>query len=192
MALETSIDICVKNACTTIVFKETTGQYNLTTNPTGYGSPNPTTASVTSAILSVISPDNVTYTIDLLDTGNFPSSNTDYEYEIPLVDLGNRTNIEDGYWQFVYTIVTGDEYIATKTAIFHCNTKCCVDKMLLNIDTDCDCNELNDKKIKNYTKAKAFYDALKHYAYCGNLNKFNNIKLIIDKLCKNINCKTCN
>jgi len=192
MALETSINICIKNACSTIVFKETTGAYNVTTNPTGYGSPNPTTASVTAAVLKVIGPDDVEYSIDMLAEG-FPTTNVDLEYEIPLDLIGNRTVIEDGYWQFIYTVTSTTDYIATNTSIFTCNSQCCILKLLLAINEDSnDITVANKKKKDTYIMAKIHLEALKHYAYCGNLDKFDNIKLIIDKICENSGCDSCN
>jgi hypothetical protein len=193
MALETSINVCIRNACTTLVFKETTGSYNEITNPTGYGSPNIETTDVVYAVLTIIAPNEQTYNINLF-TLDFPSDNPDFEYEIPLSSLGNRSVIEDGYWQFIYTIVDDEAeiHIASKTAVFTCNSQCCINKLLLKINEDPkDLSTINKKRIDNYLKAKAFLESLKHYAYCGNLDKFNNIKLIIDKLCANNNCVSC-
>lgn len=194
MALETSINVCIKNACTTIVFKETTGAYNVTTNATGWGSPNEVLSNATAAVLTVIDPSNVSYTINLFTTGDFPTDNPDFEYEIPLASLGGRTVIEDGYWQFIYTVTaSATKYIATKTAIFTCNSACCVNKLLLLIDEDPnDTSKTNLKRIANYQKAKLYLDIIKHYAYCGSLDKFTNLKLILDKLCSNSSCNSCN
>lgn len=192
MALETKIDVCVRDACTTLVFLETTGAYNVTTNATGYGTPNPTKASVTAVTLVITDPTDNVYTLDLSAKG-FPSDNVDFEYEIPLSDIGNRESIDDGLWQFVYTVTSGSEYIASKTALFHCNANCCVAKLLLNINEDPnDTSTKNKKAIEKYSKAFTFLQSLKHYAYCGNYDKFTNIKTIIDKLCVNSGCKTCN
>lgn len=191
MALEPKLSICVKNACSTLVISETTGAYSAT-NVGGYGTPNPATGDVSAASLKIIAPDETEYTINLLTEG-FPNTNSSFEYEIPSADVDDRTNIEDGYWQFIYTVTaSGTDYIGTTSAILHCNISCCINKMLLNLDTDCDCDEQNTTKIQDYVKAKAFLDALRHYAYCGNLDKFDNIKLILDRLCAKTDCKTCN
>jgi hypothetical protein len=186
MALVPSINVCVRDACSTIIFKETTGAYNVTTNPTGYGAPNPTVVSVTAAGLTVTPPSGAGYSIDMLAEG-FPTSNEDLEFEL------TDTPYEDGLWTFVYTVTSGaTTYTATYSALFHCTITCCVNKMLLDIDTECDCDELNSKKIQEYTKAKAFLDALKGYAYCGSTEKFDNIYTILQRMCGNTECKTCN
>lgn len=192
MALVPSISLCLKTGCTKLVFKETTGVYNASTNLGGYGSPNPTTASIVSAVLTITSPNNIVYTIDLFATTFFPTSNKDYEYSILALDLG-LNNFEDGEWTLVYTLISNVEviYTTTKVSIFTCNSACCVQDLLLDIDP----NNINSKeniiKIDNYKKAKSFLDTLRYYANCSNLDQFNNIKLILDRLCANNDCKTC-
>lgn len=196
MALIPTINVCVKTACSVLTFKETTGTYNVTTNPGGYGTPNPITGDFVTAVLTIIAPSGTQYDVDLIDlSAGFPSSNVDFEYTIPSAQIGSRTNIEDGYWQFIYTINDGvDTYIASKTSIFTCNAQCCVNSMLLNIDAENSSiyNITNNKRISEYIKAKAFLDSLKYYAFCGNLDKFTNIKKVIDKICAKSGCKTCN
>jgi len=194
MALTPTINVCIKSACTQLAFYDTTGEYNVSTNPGGYGSPNPNTGSFTSAILTIITPDNTIYNVDLTAlSAGFPNSNEEFSYIIPSAQIGGRTTIEDGYWQFIYTIDNGTTYIASKTSIFTCTSTCCVNKMLLAIDFEASFdNKANNKKITDYLKAKAFLDALRNYAYCGNTSKVENIKLIIDKLCARSGCKTCN
>lgn len=196
MALDPTINLCLRTGCNELVFSETTGIYNASSNLGGYGTPNPVTGNVISAVLTVISPSNQTYTINLFTTTFFPTSDTTFEYTLPLAQLGNRTIIEDGQWQFIYTIVTrimgvDTTYIANTSGIFTCNSTCCVQELLLDIDeVNIDSKE-NIKRIDNYKKASSFLAVLKYYANCSNLNMFNNIKLILDKLCANNDCKTC-
>jgi len=194
MALTPTINLCLRTGCSQLIFKDTTGAYSLT-NTTGYGAPNPEIADFDTATLTVIAPDDTEYVIDLLAEG-FPTVDTEEEYQIDLADLGNRTVIEDGYWQFVYTIITtGDvTYTAVFAGIFTCNTKCCVQRILLLIDENKFGlpDKQNNTRINNYLMAKAYLDSLVYYANCGNLDKFNNIKRVIDKLCANINCTSCN
>lgn len=196
MTLIPTINVCIKSACTQLAFYDTTGIYNSMTNPNGYGSPNPATTDFSIALLQIITPDNTIYTIDLKElSAGFPNSNEEFSYIIPPSQIGNRTVIEDGFWQFLYTIETsiGVTYVATKTSIFTCNTRCCVNKMLLLIDPEKSFDDrTNTKRINDYLQAKAFLDALVNYAYCGNVDKVNNIKLIVDKLCSRSGCKSCN
>jgi hypothetical protein len=193
MALEIDFDICTQTACTEIKFTETTGIYQALSNPTGYGAPNPLVGDFVTATLLIIDPDGEEYEIDL-GAESYPK-NDDDGYVIPAVDIGSRTLIEDGYWQFVYTIVDGaaESYSATKTLIFSCNTNCCVRRLLLAINPDPnDTSVTNKKKIDRYLKAKIYLDLLKHYAYCGSTEDFDNLKLVIDKICENNGCDSCN
>lgn len=196
MALIPTINVCVKTACSVLTFSDTTGAYNVTTNPGGYGAPNPEVGDFVTATLKIIAPSGTEYNLDLIAlSAGFPTDNVDFQYTIPSASIGNRTIIEDGYWQFIYTINDGsDTYIASKTSIFTCNTNCCVNSMLLNIDAENSSiyNVTNNKRIAEYVKAKAFLDSLKYYAFCGNLDKFTNIKLVLDKICAKSGCKTCN
>lgn len=193
MALTPTIQVCLNSACDTLTLTETTGVYNASTNTGGYGAPNITTSDVETVLLTVIAPDDTEYEIDLTAT-DFPSSNDEFEYELDLADLGNRTSIEDGYWQFVYEVVDGaTTYTATKNYMFYCESECCVAKLLAKVEPDeCDCDTQNLKRIENYTKARTFLASLKNAASCFNLDKFDIIKGILTKLCRNADCKTCN
>lgn len=196
MALIPTINLCLRTGCSELIFKETTGVYHATTNTGGYGAPNPVVGDFDTAVLTVIAPDLTEYTIDLFAEG-FPTSDDQEEYTIDLADLGNRTVIEDGYWQFVYNLHdnnTDTDYSATFAGIFLCNTKCCVEQLLLLIDENKFGipDKRNEKRINEYLMAKAYLDSLTYYANCGNLDKFDNIKRVIDKLCANVNCTTCN
>lgn len=192
MAFSPNIQLCLKSGCTSLIFKETTGIYNATTNPTGYGSPNPVKGDFISAILTVIAPDSTEYTIDLFTEG-FPENDDTIEYEIPLSDLGNRSSIEDGYWVFTYTIDTGSTvYNVTKSYFFYCNAECCVARLLSTIDIFADPNnQSNKRKLDNYKFVRTLLDSLKGAANCANETQFNLIKSLITKLCRNTDCKTC-
>lgn len=193
MALIPKIKLCLASNCSDLTFYELTGVYNVTTNVGGYGSPNVTTASITSSILTIVAPDTARYAINMLSNG-YPTSNTELGFTIDLGDL-SRTSIEDGYWQFIYTLIDDslNVYEVTTSYYFYCNSTCCVAKMLSSIELDdCDCNKENTKKINNYIKAKTFLESLKNAARCFNETNFDSIKTILDKICKNTGCKTCN
>lgn len=194
MALIPTIQLCLTSTCDVLTFSETTGVYDVSTNQGGYGTPNPAIADFVSAVLTVTDPDGVEYEIDLFD--DFPTSNTDATYTIDLADLGGRTSIEDGYWQFEYTLVDDEEeeYTATKSYFFYCQTRCCVNKLLARISTCETCldDKVNNKKIMDYIKAKAFLGALENAAGCFNEDAFDNILSIINKICRNSDCTTCN
>lgn len=188
MALQLDFSTCVINGCSQIRFTETTGTYS-TSNPGGWGAPNATLAQATLAVLTITDPNGVIYTINLFTHG-LPSSNKDFYYNIPVADVA--VNIIDGKWTFVYTVVANAvTYTKTKYSLFFCNSECCVNKMLLDLDLeDCDC-DCKDIKYDDYIKAWTFLEALKEAAKCGSVDLFAKIKKIVDKLCKNKDCKTC-
>ncbi len=185
---------CVVNGCTQIRFYETTGIYS-STNTGGYGNgssgQNYPLSSYTSAILTITSPSNVVYTVNLTSKG-FPTNNVSHYYDLTSTDLGGLLNLEDGKWTFKYDVTgTGPALSRTVYQLFYCNAECCVNEQLNNLTLlDCDCN-CDDVDYKNYTKTWTFLQALKNAAECGDYNSFTNILKILDRLCKNINCKTC-
>lgn len=195
MALIPNIKLCLKSNCTELVFSELTGIYNASTNVGGYGTPNPAASEFTGAILTVTAPDGTVYDIDMLEY-DFPTNNTATEYIIDLADLDNRTSIEDGFWQFSYTItadLTPSSYTVTKSYYFYCNARCCVSTLLASIDISAlETDAINNKKIDNYTRARTFLYSLESAANCADETKFNKIKSLVLKLCRNSNCRTCN
>ena len=190
MALQLKFDLCVVNACTQLRFTETTGLYS-TANPGGWGPPNIDLNDAVTASLA-ITPygSTATYTIDLLATTLFPTYQTSFTYDIPLIEIGDPTSIADGEWLFTYTVTDAtDTYTKSIYKYFYCNSECCVTNMLPDIDTcDC-CKETTD--YKNYILAWTHLQSLKKAAACGDEANFTAIKKIIDKLCLNSGCKTC-
>lgn len=202
MAVTPTLTFCLSNSCSELSVSETTGAYNALTNTDGWGTPNPETSDALTYVLTITDPDGVEYTIDLFANG-FPTTDSTIEYSIPLTSLGNRTSIEDGFWQFAW-IVTGTygfpissafSYSGNSAYYFTCNTECCVAALLADItieEDDCNCNDKQSEKVLNYLRAKAFLEALKNAAFCGKLTLFNNIKAAIDKICASTDCRTCN
>jgi len=201
MALIPKLVFCVQNSCTELIVRETTGSYDAETNVGGYGTPNPDTITALVYTLTVIAPDGTSYTINLLTEG-FPTEDSSFEYSIPLSQLGNRTVIEDGFWQFIWTIsgeVLADpenipyEYSGNTAYYFTCNSECCVAALLakINFIDSCSCTTTN-QKVENYIKAKVLLIGLQDAAFCGKSTLFNSIKENLDKICLKKDCKTCN
>lgn len=190
MALTPKIDLCVINNCTQIRFSENTGFYQ-TTNTGGYGTPNLAVGSVTTAWLTITDPSNITSSIDLFATTIFPSNVLYTSYDIPLASIGSPTSIEDGEWKFVYTVSDGvTSYSTTVYKYFYCESACCVEQMLANLDLSCDCCK-DSTEYKTYELAWVQLESLKKAAACGDADNFAAIKKIVDKLCLNNGCKTC-
>lgn len=183
--LQLSFNIC-QSDCSTIEFTETTGLYEITSNPTGWGTQ-----------FSTINPDVDTFLyaqLEFFDTNgtsiklieiqpDFPTINTLYSKKFT-VDL------PDNLYKIVYTVkenkTSSVSYSATNYQGFYCNVSCCVSNMLKDIDIDCKCI---DHKLEEYNKAYALLQGLICAAECGNISQFNNILSVINKLCKNKKCK---
>ena len=123
MALE--LAITVRDYTDSINVQDVTGVYDVTDNPTGYGSPNGTIVGATSATLTFTMPDATSVVVDVYPS--FPTDDDSY-YEVTLDDLGIEF-IESGYWTILYTVViSGTTYTETLTVFLTKNTQCCVDK----------------------------------------------------------------
>lgn len=192
MALVPSIDLCLRSNCTDLIFTETTGAYS-DSNTGGYGSPNVTIGSIISATLVVTNPAGTIYTIDLFNTGDFPTTNTTFEYTISLADIGNITSITDGYWTFVYTVSTdATDYSVTFAQTFTCSINCCLSNMLSKINLlGCDSCK-NTFTYEDYVKVKALKDSLINATECGNVDYIEDTLDILTRLCNKSKCKTCN
>lgn len=190
MAVTIDFDVCLDNACDTLTFTETTGAYSAT-NLTGWGAPNATTGSVTGAYLQVTNPAGTVYTINILSSG-FPSSNPSFSYTIPNGSIGGVTNIVDGHWKFFLYYTDGvNTYQKVRNYLFYCNTECCVQELLADIEVnDCDCCD-QDEKIKTYIKAKTFLESLKNAARCFQVSNFEAIQEILSGICNNSGCSSC-
>lgn len=193
MAVILSFEICQSGGCDSLIFKETTGIYNATTNPNGWGAPNEATSDATEATLEIELGDGSLYTIDLFATGDFPTTDTTFEYEILPTDIGYSSDddqIDDQIITFTYTVVTGTTtYTQVVKQAFYCQAQCCVNTMFINLDFECDCNK---DQIDLALKAFAMLQGLKQASACGNATNFTNILTQLNKLCLNTNCSACN
>lgn len=187
-------NICQTSDCKSFKFTETTGLYNVGSNPTGWESPNPAIASASSASLVITTPGGVSYTIDLLTEG-FPSSDPLIEFAITADMIGGASgaSIPDGIYTFVYTVVavagdTPTTYTQTVRQGFYCQVTCCVYSMFKDIDHECDC--MHDAKLKALD-AFMLLIGLRASANCGNTSNFNTDLAVLQKLCLNSGCTTC-
>jgi len=189
--LRLGFQICQSNTCDLLTFVETTGVYNNPSNLTGWGSPNATLGSVTSAELEITLASGNSYTIDLLATGYFPTDDTTFEYELTNSDFGytDGAKIDDQIITFVYTVVAnGTTYTQTVYRAFYCQVQCCVYSMFKDLNVTCDaCLQSKTKAIDAYLLLKG----LIYSANCGNTTNFNSQLATLQKLCLNNSCQNC-
>lgn len=190
MALTLGLNVTTED-CKNLIFTETTGAYNVTTNPTGWGTPNPTIASASLATVSVTVPNGTVYTFSVAGS-SFPTTTITQQYVIPYTSLGmtSSSGLVDGLYSILYSlsVTPGVIYLQLQKTMIVCNLECCIDKMLLDLDLSCECSE--DAK-ENYLTAHAIFEQIQHSIECGDLDTAEELVDMANKLCKNSNCSTC-
>jgi len=190
MALVLDFEICQTPDCKIFVFVETTGVYNVTTNPRGWGAPNPLTADATAATLAINIAGGTVYTLNLL-TSDFPSSVDTLEYDVTADLIGGTANtaITDGIYTFTYSVtVGGTTYTQTKTQGIYCSVQCCIYSMFKALDSTCDCHtEAKERALDAFMLLKGLITS----TASGNITNFNTNLEVLQRLCLNSNCDTC-
>lgn len=187
MALSLKIAICQNSDCKSVEFSETTGAYS-TSNTGGWGSPNPTIADATSAILTITQPDGTVTTIaSSLLYPTFPTTDDTVTYTIDSGDLalGDDVALPDGIYTFVYEVLTttGVYRVQLRKALY-CQAECCVNGLLAKVATEgCDCSsELVDNALEAY-----FWLQVLKASEC-NETAFDNALEIINRICDFNSC----
>lgn len=182
--------------CKSIIFTETTGAYHASTNPTGWGTPNPAIADVATSLLTIENLTTSTTYDDIIITPSSANAQTTITTEdllIAGVSIGDIT-LPDGLYEFTYNIVLDDEteYQAIVKSLFLCESCCKIKKLAVDVDIDCGC--CNDDCADNmwkFLEAHTLYKALQWSGVCGSETEINsNIQSLQDYLI-NINCKNC-
>lgn len=193
MALVLQIDAEITSNCKTIEFYETTKPYSVS-NTTGWGTPNDTIASATSAELTVLTPAGNAYTFDATSSipfySSWPTTDDDISYDInsSMIGYGTDQKLPDGVYRFSYEVVTsGGTYTQVIEKLFYCNAKCCVHNMIADIDYNCDCSI---DKIEKAKKAWIILIGLGYASECGQTDKFENLLDSLNKLCAG-DCTNC-
>jgi len=205
MALTLDYNVCTYN-CKTLIYTEKTGAYSAS-NLTGWGAPNATIASATSATLQVYNNSNVSLvTLDLFTTGLVdpndstvthtwpnssytPTSFNEYQGKITNLLLGyaSTASIPDGVYTFVYTVVAnGTTYIKTKYYYHFCTVQCCVDKQFAKIPDDTFC--CDSSALAKAIKMKALLEGMKKAAQCFQKERFSRLLLILQNICAGDMC----
>jgi len=195
MAFQPKFTVSLGSDCHSFIITDTTGNYNASTNPTGWGTPNPATSDITRITLSVknlytnITYDNIVALTYTTAVTVFPTS----DLEIDGVSIGDVV-MPDGLYEFTYTIVISDTttYIATSNNILLCESCCKIKTIAANLDLDCGC--CNDPCADDIWKFLQVYTELKiieYSGYCGSSsNIFKKIKSL-QSLLKHFDCKNC-
>lgn len=126
MALTPTISACLKNKCSDISITDTTGVYDVTTNPGGY--PNP--AGVTAASLTITLPDGtIMAPVDVLS--QIPADPITGSFTFNDISVPGYT---DGVMTILYEVTDASgTHPYTFTALFTCKSRACVDNMWADV-----------------------------------------------------------
>jgi hypothetical protein len=195
MALTLNIDVVENQYADEAVFTETTGTYNVSTNTGGWGSPNATLGTVTSAILTIKDlDDNTLGTIDFSPFSSFPTNDETVEYTIVPADMGMTDKFTSGIYIFSYDVVAtegGLEQTFNKTCyvMFSQLLRCCVDKMYAAVDGFC--TTCDKSKLHYAVEADFYLEAARDALGCGKVNMADAHLDKVEFMCNNAQCN-CN
>lgn len=190
MALKTNFTYRQSADVKTLYIYDTTGVYNVNTNPTGWGGSNPAVGDATSDKISIQKVgSNTIYEIEMYPT----LPNTDdapFEIDSSMLGLGPNAEIPDG--QYVFTrktvILSTTTYTKSARVFLVGQLQCCADTMLDMDKPGCTCEsgKLTPASILQYTLW-----TLKKAFKTQKFEKANEIYRYAQDLCKEKNCKTC-
>jgi hypothetical protein len=189
VALKTNFTYSQSSDLKTLYIYDTTGIYDATTNPTGWGGINPTVSNATSDKISIKKVgSNTIYQIEMWPT--LPNTiQAPFSIDSSMLGQGTNAVIDDGQY-ILERLTTVNSAVYKKTArIFLIGQlQCCADQMLDSDKPGCECEKgkLSNSAILNYalfTLKKAFKTQ--------KFEKANEIYRYAQSLCNDKNCKTC-
>jgi hypothetical protein len=206
--VQLSLHICQSSNCKQLIISETTGEYDVVTNPGGWGAPNtPLLANVVDAILDITAPDGTTYTFEDSDLGpNFPFPDPTgleemvFNYNGSIVgNYTNPTNITafpDGIYYIKYTIkyMKGAvEYsiFTNQNVLLTCQTRCCVDKLFHMASQTKECADCDSNLLNKALEAEAYLKSAEYAAGCGKVEMAKKNLAKAQWICNTKNCSNC-
>lgn len=186
MALELKLSLCFKEKCSKLQISDATGEYDVTTNPTGWGAPNLDLADVDSATVVLIPPGGSAINYDV--TAEVQGGTiVDGTFLLKLVD---NITLNDGIYTVTYTVVDEDtdtEYTITVKSFSTCKADCCVEKMKTKFKEElCGCNWENFWDY--YKRAEALLYAAKSAFACGKDAQATDLLTQVNKICSIQKC----
>lgn len=193
MAFQLNISATLSSNNKAILLEDTTGVYNSSSNPTGWGTPNPLTSDAAEVTITITDPDGTDYVFDSTTTPatmpTFPNT-TGTTITIPNTSVGQVAAdwIQDGLWYVKYHVLlnNNDEYERTQLFLFHAAANCCVDRLLARIDGCCD--ECDEAKLKAVTTAFMTLQAAQRAANCAKPNQAQKLLDKVNFICNQQNC----
>lgn len=217
MALEIQHKISENDGCKSWNFTDETGDYNVTTNPTGYGYPNMSSSAITLAtiyilphnytvgflftftivsntitVVTITFPDGtVTDITSLLASTVFPFIENVNPFAIigDWLGYGIDSEIISSAYYIEYNVSDGtNTYTSSSDEIIVCQVCCCVRNAEADLDsTDCECQ--NDK-IEKTMRSAIFLDSAIWAMENGDVEKSYTNLMTAKELCSG-KCSNC-
>jgi len=169
-----------------VVFTDTTGAYDVVSNPDGYGTPNATIAQISQATLYITDTGGTLHTVNVYPT--FPSA-VDGTFTVNNTDLGLASDVllPDGFYNVRFEVqgTTGTQNgvlsSVTKRILLSGGVECCVRKMAAKGDCNC--------KKPEAVEARMMYEAMILSADNCDETCAQKILTELQRMCnKNCNC----
>jgi hypothetical protein len=194
------VHLCQSSNCKIITLTETTGAYNVSNNPGGWGAPNPETNSLDSLQVIITTPANTPYTFTTIAGWPDVTGNVEANFSIgsngAIQNNSNGTTaFSDGIYTVQYTVngtIAPNTYTATTTQQFllTCQIRCCIDKMF-HLASQSDCTDCKNEKLSNALEAEAFLKAAEYDAACGKIEMAKKHLAKAQWICNTKNCLNC-
>lgn len=188
MAFKPTISACLESGCTNLVVTDTTGIYDVSTNPYGWEDAGTLAAAdLASATILIEYVDedgdvSTVSTTDVLSQIADPVTGT-FEFD-PIVG-----DYPDGQYIITYTLIDSSDVTYRKSinTFLFCNVKCCVQQLLATVpDLLCNCNY--SETLQELFDAQVMLEGLKANATCGNTTAMYQVLTRLQRLCDFENC----
>ncbi len=216
MAFELASILEEQEGCKEWYFIDSTGTYNATTNPTGYGAPNVASANVTTATLyilpysyttgwlftfTIISGDITACTVTAPD-GTVTNIFADLQYTVfpfsetnPFVvisdwlGMGEDSELTSSVYSLEYHILGSVfDHVFTEDVVVVCKTCCCVASAAADLAvTECSCE---DEKLEKAMEARIYLDSAIYAMENGEVDKSYTNLMHAQEVCTG-KCKSC-
>jgi hypothetical protein len=203
MALSLKSSLNESSTCDRIYLFDATGDYNVLTNPGGFGTPNPAKTDFNGYNwgFTIVDPNNITSNIgpyttsfsgSLLFTNGlqvFPSLTGGLTAQSGQNDPNKL--IQDGKYKITYFANTiSTTYTVTQYFYLTCNLQCRLKKELVKLAHDyCLTSKCSKKEVDKYMMLAAYNQALCNAVRCGDVKKADKLySLLSDLLGGNCNC----
>lgn len=211
MALQLSLHICQSTNCKQLKISETTGIYDVNTNPGGWdGGPNiPLSANVTNAFIVITAPDGVIYSFDRTTVGSptFPFPDPTGLLELPFeytnagivvaaTNTATPISFPDGFYAVTYEIEflnngAKQSSFTNQSILLTCQARCCVDKLFHAASQTKECADCDNNLLNKALEAEAYLKSAEYAAACGKVEMAKKNLAKVQWICNTYKCSNC-